>query len=136
MGTNRKKGFCLHQFINIFFLKNHGLTRQWNLNLIMISILKRIIFKIRKNTMNKIITFATCTKGHFCRSTVHFYRGGENTRIKEICVLQVMYCGIFLLGLKKCVKLRFQSIKIHCMEIAYQNVVLDLNHRLYFCTFN
>lgn len=100
-GLIGRNAFCLHQ-INLilsifFFYKNHGLTR----NNDTVSILQRIIFKVRKNTMNKIITVTTFTKEYFCRITVHFYRGGENTRIKEMCVLQVMYSGIHSLLLKK-----------------------------------
>lgn len=105
-----------------------------------VSILQRIILKVRKNTMNKIITVTTFTKEYFCRVTVHFYRGGENTRIKEMCVLQVMYSGSHSLLLKKNALgyiLRYKiKIKIHCMESAYQKLVFDLDHRLYFCIFS
>lgn len=90
-------------FYHFFFYKNHGLTR----NNDTVSILQRIILKVRKNTMNKIITVTTFTKAYFCRITVHLYRGGENTRIKEMCVLQVKFFGIILL-LKKCIALHFE----------------------------
>lgn len=75
-GLIGSKAFCLHQlnFILLKIKKNTGLTRQWNLKLIMISILKRFIFKVRKNTMNRNIT---TTKEYLCRITVHFYRGGS-----------------------------------------------------------